>query len=312
MTKLPLVTVITPSFNQAEYLEGTIQSVLSQGYPNLEYLIVDGGSTDGSQAIIQKYASRLAGWICEPDRGQADGVNKGLALAHGDIIGWVNSDDLYLPGAIQGALEAFQAHPEAGMVYSNVRAIDGQGRTTNLMRYGDWGLEDLMTFHIIGQPGVLMHHEALKKAGYLDLNYHYMLDHHLWLRLAQVAPMVHVDSVWAAGRFHEAAKNVAQAARFGQEAYAIAEWMKAQPSLASRYARLEKRIWAGAHRMNARYLLDGGQPKAALQAYGKSLKAHPPTALSEAHRMLYAALSLVGLSGLKPVYLKLRQWVKRV
>ena len=312
MSELPLVSIITPSFNQAAYLESAIQSVLSQNYPNLEYIIVDGGSTDGSQQIIQKYASRLAGWVCEPDRGQADGVNKGFALAHGEIIGWLNSDDLYLPGAIEGAVAAFRSHPEAGLVYSNVRAIDGQGRAINLMRYGDWGLDDLMTFHIIGQPGAWMHHSALEKAGYLDVRYQFLLDHQLWLRLAQVAPMVHVNAVWAAGRFHPAAKNVAQAARFGQEAYAIVAWMQTQPGLLERYARLKKRVWAGAHRINARYLLDGGQPREALRAYGQSLWAYPPTALAESHRMVYALLSLLGLSGLKPVYLKLRGKVKRV
>jgi hypothetical protein len=124
--------------------------------------------------------------------------------------------------------------------------------------------------------------------------------------------MVYVDTIWASGRFHQAAKNVAQAARFGQEAYAIVAWMQTQPALAERYARLEKRIWAGAHRMNARYLLDGGQSREALQSYWKSFKAYPPTALSEGHRMVYAGLSLAGLGGLKPVYFKIRSLVRRI
>ncbi len=312
MSDLPPVSIVTPSFNQAEYLEQTIRSVIDQGYPNLEYIIVDGGSTDGSLEIIKKYAPCLSGWVSEPDRGQADGINKGLAMVHGDIVGWLNSDDLYKPGAIQGAVAAFQAHPQAGMVFSNVHAINGQGNVTNLMRYGDWSLEDLMTFHIIGQPGVFMRRSVLQQAGCLDLNYHFMLDHHLWLRMAQIAPMVYVDTVWASGRFHQAAKNVAQAARFGQEAYAIVAWMQTQPALVERYARLEKRIWAGAHRMNARYLLDGGQSREALQSYWKSFKAYPPTAISEGHRMVYAGLSLAGLGGLKPVYFKIRSLVRRI
>ncbi|MDD5370406.1 MAG: glycosyltransferase family 2 protein [Anaerolineaceae bacterium] len=311
MAVLPLVTIITPSFNQVAYLEQAIRSVLEQDYPNLEYYVMDGGSTDGSLEMIEKFAPRLAGWVSEPDRGQADGVNKGLARARGEIIGWLNSDDLYLPGAIASAVEALQAHPQAGMVFSDVQAIDAAGRVTNVMRYGDWGLEDLMTFHIIGQPGVFMRHSALQQVGLLDLRYRFLLDHQLWLRLAQVAPMVHVKAIWAAGRFHPAAKNVAQAPRFGHEAYAIVEWMRTQPALAEPYAYLEKRILAGAHRMNARYLLDGGLAREALRSYGKSLRAHPPTALSETHRMLYAGLSLIGLGGIKPVYFKLRQWIRR-
>jgi glycosyltransferase involved in cell wall biosynthesis len=311
MLDLPLVTVITPSFNQVDYLEQSMRSVLEQGYPNLEYFVMDGGSTDGSVELIEKYAPRLAGWVSEPDRGQADGVNKGLARAQGEIIGWLNSDDLYLPGAILGAVQTFQANPQAGMVFSDVQAIDAAGRVTNVMRYGNWGLEDLMTFHIIGQPGVFIRRRVLEGVGMLDLRYRFLLDHQLWLRLAQVAPMVHVRAVWAAGRFHPAAKNVAQAPRFGSEAYAIVDWMRTQPALAEPFSRLEKRIQAGAHRMNARYLLDGGLARESLRSYRLSFRAHAPTALSEAHRMAYAGLSLVGLGGVKPLYFKLRQWIRR-
>lgn len=311
MSDLPLVTVITPSFNQANYIEQTLRSVLEQAYPNLEYFVMDGGSTDGSVEIIQRYANRLAGWVSEGDRGQADAVNKGLARARGEIIGWLNSDDLYRPGAIQGAVNTFRAHPKAVLVFSDVEAIDSTGQITNVMRYGNWSLDDLMTFHIIGQPGVFLRNSVLEQAGLLDLNYHFMLDHHLWLRIVQCGSMQHVPDVWAAGRFHPAAKNVALAPRFGQEAYAIVEWMQQQPGLASRYQRLEKRIWAGAHRMNARYLLDGGLPREALAAYWKSLRAYAPIALTEAHRMLYAGLSLIGLEGIKPWYFRFRQFLRR-
>jgi GT2 family glycosyltransferase len=306
----PKVTIVTPSYNQAGFLEQTLQSVLSQGYPNLEYIVVDGGSTDGSVEIIANCADRLAWWVSEKDRGQADGINKGLARATGEIVAWLNSDDLYQPGAIAGAVAAFEAAPESGMVFSDVLAIDGAGKPINLMRYGDWGLDDLMTFHIIGQPGVFIRRSALEQAGFLDLEYHYLLDHHLWLRLAQHAPIRHVPAVWAAGRFHAEAKNVAQAAEFGREAYRIAEWMPTQPGLAERSRRLNRQIWAGAYRMNARYLLDGGQPAAALKAYSQSIRAYPPIGLSEAHRMIYAALSLAGLGGLKSVYLHMKRRLK--
>ena len=306
----PRITVITPSYNQAGFLEKTIQSVLGQDYPDLEYFVIDGGSTDGSQAVIERYAGRLAWWVSEKDRGQADAVNKGLARASGEIIGWVNSDDLYLPGALSGAAAAFDANPQAGLVFSNVRAIDENGDTTNLMRYGNWGLDDLMTFHIIGQPGVFLRRSVLEKVGYLDLSYHYMLDHQLWLRMAQAAPMVYVDTVWAAARYHSSAKNIALAPRFGQDAYAIAHWMSGEPGLKEPYQRLERRVWAGAHRMNARYMLDGGQNVEAIRCYWKSILCYPPIGLSEAHRMVYAALSLVGMGWLKPVYLRLRRRIK--
>jgi glycosyltransferase involved in cell wall biosynthesis len=307
---LPKVSIVTPSYNQAGFLEQTLHSVLSQGYPNLEYIVVDGGSTDGSRELIERYAGSLAWWISEKDTGQAEGINKGLARATGEIVAWLNSDDLYQPGAIAGAAAAFAAHPEAGMVFSDVLAVDGSGKATNLMRYGDWGLDELMTFHIIGQPGVFLRRSILERAGLLDLDYHYLLDHQLWLRVAQAAPIRHVPGIWAAARFHAEAKNVAQPTGFGRDAYTIVEWMRTQPGLLERYQRLAPQIWAGAHRMNARYLLDGGQPAAAWRCYWQSIRSYPPIGLSEAHRMAYAGLSLVGLGWLKPVYLRLRRRLK--
>jgi glycosyltransferase involved in cell wall biosynthesis len=307
MDSTPLVTIVTPSYNQAQFLEQTLRSVLDQGYPNLEYIVVDGGSTDGSLDIIQRYADRLAWWVSEKDRGQAEGINKGLARAHGEVVAWLNSDDVYLPGAISAAVDAFRADPELGLVFSDVQAIDGNGKVTNLMRYSDWGLEELMTFHILGQPGVFMRRSALERAGLLDPAFHFLLDHQLWLRIAQIAPIKYISGVWAQGRFHAAAKNVAQAPRFGEEAYRIVAWMQTRPELAERFTRLENQIWAGAHRINARYLLDGGLPREALSAYWKSLRAYPPTALAEWHRMVYAVLSMAGLSGLKSLYLNLRK-----
>lgn len=285
-----------------------MQSVLSQGYPNLEYMVIDGASTDGSVEIIQRYADRLAWWVSEKDRGQADAVNKGFARATGEYIGWLNSDDLYQPGSIQAAVEAFQAHPDCGMVYGDAVSIDGAGQPINVMTFHPWGLDDLMQFSIICQPGVYMRRSVLERAGYLDPTYHFMLDHHLWLRMLQLAPMHYVPERWASARFHAAAKNVAQAEAFGRDALRIVEWIEAQPGLAEPYYRLRRRIWAGAYRMDGRYLLDGGQPGPALRAYLRSLWAYPPAALSESRRILYAAASLfVNVEGLKQRYLQRRK-----
>lgn len=127
-TNTPLVTIVTPSFNQARFLEQTIQSVLNQDYPNLEYYIMDGGSTDGSVGIIQKYSDRLAGWISEKDRGQTDAINKGFARARGEILAWLNSDDTYEPGAVSAAVAALLAHPQAAAVYADCDFIDENNR----------------------------------------------------------------------------------------------------------------------------------------------------------------------------------------
>ncbi len=305
--ELPLVSIITPSFNQARFLEETIRSVLEQDYPRLEYLIVDGGSTDGSVEIIRRYADRLAWWVSEPDSGQAEAINKGLARARGEVVAWLNSDDFYLPGAIRGAVEALQRHPQAAFVYGDMLAVDEAGRTINVLRYPQWRLEDLLAFHIIGQPAVFIRRAALEAVGGLDPSYHYLLDHHLWLRLALQGEIRHVDALWAAARYHAGAKNRAHAAQFGREAFRILDWARAHPDLSRILARNERRVRASAHRVDARYLLDGGRPAAALRAYLRALVVHPPVALARLNILISASLELMGLGLLRRAYLRRRR-----
>src|SRR5512141_1228507 len=128
MIEHSLVSIITPSFNQAPYIEATIQSVLGQDYPRIEYIIIDGGSTDGTVDVIRKYESRLANWVSEKDKGQTDAINKGFARAKGDILAWLNSDDTYEPGAIRAAVQYLQAHPETGLVYGDCNFINVSGQ----------------------------------------------------------------------------------------------------------------------------------------------------------------------------------------
>jgi len=311
MSGLPLVSIVTPSYNQAVYLESTIRSVLDQDYTPLEYLIVDGGSTDGSLEIIQKYASRLAWWVSEKDSGQAEAINKGLQRASGEIVAWLNSDDLYLPGAIQGAVQAFQGDPYLGMVYGDAITMDQEGQQLNRLIFKDWGLKDLIGFRIICQPAVFMRKSVLEKAGYLDPSYHFMLDHLLWIKIARLAPIQHAPISWAAARHHPEAKNVAQAPGFGEETFRILEWMETQPDLAKLISEDRKRVEAGAYRLKARYLLDGGQPGPALKAYWQATLASPGFALKHWHRMVYAGLSLVGGQGLAGWYYRLKKQATR-
>lgn len=300
------VSIITPSYNQAAYLETTLQSVIRQDYPHLEHLVVDGGSNDGSQQIIQKYAGQLSWWVSERDSGQAEAINKGILHSHGEIVAWLNSDDLYLPGAVSHAVKTLAENPACSFVFGNAITIDTGGRLLNSLVFDDWDLTDLMSFRIICQPAVFMRRSFLDQAGLLDLNLHYMLDHHLWLRLARLAPIQHTPVFLAAARHHPGAKNVSQAPGFGRETLKLLDWMKKDPQFSGLFNRKRHRIEGGAYRLNARYLLDGGQPGPALKWYGKSFLASPRYALRHWHRMLYALISLLGLKKVGDIFLLLR------
>lgn len=310
MNDLPLVSIVTPSFNQAQYLEQTIRSVLAQPEENspafrLEYIIVDGGSTDGSQEIIAKYAHRLAWWVSEADEGQAQAINKGFRHSHGEILAWLNSDDLYLPSAVSQAVKALQANPRLGFVFGDALSIDAQGRPIHRLSFGDWNLSDLIRFRVICQPAVFFRRSVWELAGGLDESFHYMLDHQLWIKLARVSEIQHIPALWAAARQHPQAKNVAQAARFGEETQQIYEWMLTQPDLGAMVRRHERQVRAGVFRLTARYLLDGGAPAQALRTYLRAIGEDPLFALKHWHRMIFALLSLAGAGRLRGFYEKI-------
>lgn len=304
---MTLVSIVTPSYNQAPYLEQTIQSVLEQDYPRIEYIVIDGGSTDNSVEIIKNYADRLAYWTSEKDSGQAEAINKGFAHAKGEILAWLNSDDYYMLNTISVAVRCFEQNPDVVMVYGDMLAVDGDGRTLNLMKYKQLSLEDLLCFQIIGQPSVFFRRSALEKAGMLESTFHFMLDHHLWIRLAQQGRILHVPQVWSAARYHAEAKNRARAAEFGREAFRVLEWAKKQPELEQIVSKVNRRALASAHRYDARYLLDGGQTGPALGAWLRALAIHPPTALQRMNLFISAVLILTGLSKLREVILRRRQ-----
>jgi glycosyltransferase involved in cell wall biosynthesis len=302
-----LVSIVTPSYNQAKYLEQTIRSVLEQDYPSIEYIVIDGASTDGSMDIIKKYSDKLAYWISEKDSGQAEAINKGFARATGEIIAWLNSDDYYLPGTISAAVKAFDENPDAVIVYGNMLAVDENGKTFTILNYKQLTLEDLLCFQIIGQPAVFMRRSALKKTSGLNPDFHFLLDHLLWIQLAQLGKGLHVNQTWSAARYHPEAKNRAKAAEFGREAFRILDLVSQDENLALILANISRRARASAHRVDARYLLDGGQPAESLAAWMRALFIHPPTALARMNILISGGLSLLGLERYREVILKKRK-----
>jgi GT2 family glycosyltransferase len=281
--------------------------VLGQDYPRIEYIVIDGGSTDNSVEIIRNYADRLAYWTSEKDRGQAEAINKGFARANGEIVAWLNSDDYYMLNTVSVAVRCFEQNPDVTMVYGNMLAVDGNDQTINVLKYKQLSLEDLLCFQIIGQPSVFFRRSALEKTGPLEPTFHFMLDHHLWIRLAQQGRILHVPQVWSAARYHAEAKNRARAAEFGREAFRVLDWAKRQPELAPAVSKVKRRALASAHRYNARYLLDGGQTTSALGAWVRALVIHPPTALGRMNLFISAILILTGLSRLREAILRRRQ-----
>ena len=173
----PLVSIITPSFNQGRFIEETIQSVLSQEYPNIEYLVIDGGSTDETLDILRKYEDRLR-WISEPDEGQSDAINKGFQLARGEVVAWLNSDDTFLPGAVSKAVNFLVTHPEVMMVYGEGYQIDEQGRVKGRFQatepFNLWRL--IYYSDYILQQTVFMQKQVFKEVGMLDKALHYGID----------------------------------------------------------------------------------------------------------------------------------------
>lgn len=205
----PLVSIITPSFNQAQFLEQTILSVLGQDYPQIEYLIVDGGSTDGSLDIIQRYTPRLAWWVSEPDRGQTDAINKGFSHTQGEILAWLNSDDTYQPGAISQAVDYLQSHPEAGMVYGDANLIDAGGVIIGQFPARQTDYRRLRRGYVhIPQQAAFFRASLWKQAGPLDPTFYFAMDYDLWVRLARISELHYLPSLWANFRLHGSGKSV--------------------------------------------------------------------------------------------------------
>ena len=211
----PLVSIVTPSFNQAPFLAQTIESVLSQDYAPIEYIVVDGASTDGSQEIIRRYADRLAYWESTPDRGQTDAINKGFARATGKYLAWLNSDDVYQSGAISEAVAYLEGHPEVGMVYGDCTFIDADGREIGRFPAAQTDYQRLRRGYVhIPQQASFFKADLWRSVGPLDPSFYFAMDYDLWVRLAKEAPLVYLPGrVWASFRLHGDAKTIAADAR---------------------------------------------------------------------------------------------------
>jgi len=201
MNSNPLVTIVTPSLNQGLFIKPTIDSVLSQDYPHIEYLVMDGGSTDGTLEILKSYGDRVR-WVSEPDRGQSHALNKGFQRAKGEILGWINSDDVLLPGAVTKAVEAFQRDPGLGMVYGEGFILEEDGSVRCRFPYSEpfdlWRL--ICYWDCILQQSVYMRKAALEAIGWVDESIHWGMDWDVFIRMAKSFPVERLEAEMGAIR----------------------------------------------------------------------------------------------------------------
>ncbi len=206
--QLPKITLVTPSYNQGVFIEETIESVISQNYPNLEYIVVDGGSTDKSVDIIKKYSSHIDYWESKPDSGQTDALLKGFNRATGDIFCWLNSDDILEPGTLFEVAEFFFENPEAELVYGNATWIDKDSKVLRSKKEHDFNQFVFLYDHnYIPQPSTFWRKSLYEKVGGLNPDISVAMDTDFWIRCLQHTNFYHVNKQWSRMRFHEDAKT---------------------------------------------------------------------------------------------------------
>jgi len=213
MKSVPKISVITPTLNQAVFIEKTIKSVLSQNYPNLEYLIIDGGSTDGTLEILKKYSGSLR-WFSEVDKGQADAVNKGMRICTGDIIGYINSDDEYEPGSLQRVAEYFDDHPDTTWLTGKCKIIDLHSvEVMKLVTFYKYLLlrtrskKLLKIVDFISQPATFWRKRIVDEIGFLNEEFHIVMDYDYWIRITERYPIIFMDEYLANFRTYPSSKT---------------------------------------------------------------------------------------------------------
>ena len=274
---LPLVSIVTPSYNQGAFIEETIHSVLSQDYPRIEYIVVDGGSTDGTLDILRKYEDRLT-WFSEPDRGQSDAINKGFQRSHGEILAWLNSDDIYLPGVVRTAADYLAVHSYVAMVYGDCNMVDEQGQVVGRSIWiEDFDLRRVVEdLDYIYQPATFFRRQAFEGVGMLDIDLHYCMDYDLWIRIGKKYPVRRIPCVLANVRVYPHTKTASGGEDRWQEVFEISR-RHGGGIFAPRYHHAERAYY---YAQSGLRCLRKGKVKEAMNRFDKALESWPAINLS--------------------------------
>lgn len=275
--KLPLVSVVTPSYNKGAFIEETILSVKNQTYPRVEHIIIDGGSSDNTLDVIKKYEGAYnMQWVSEPDNGQSDAINKGWKMAKGEILGWLNSDDTYMPWAIETAVKFLTDHPDVSVVYGDCNWVDECSEVTGRRQARKFALKEMLCRgNMVPQPAAFLRREIIDEVGYLDTNLHFAMDFDLWIRIGLEFKVEHIPQFLANFRLCPRTKSMDEAYKFAPEHLYILDKIFADPKLPKEVRALRRRAYSVVHfRFGADYFSQR-QIKPARKHLVKAIKLYP-------------------------------------
>jgi hypothetical protein len=266
------VSIVTPSYNQGEFIEETIRSVLLQGYPDIEYMVIDGGSEDHSVEIIRRYEPWLAYWISEKDRGQAHAVNKGWERARGQVLAYLNSDDMLEPNVLQRVVSAYRADPEAALIYGDCNLVNADGDLLRALGSRPYCRAGLLLADYIHQSSAFVGRAAFDQIGLLDESFHMTMDYDYWVRLAMASlQMVYLPEVLSSARLAAGTKTQSQTLKFLGDTLRVLDSVYEAPNVPEDVRRVKRKAYANAWRLGGIRYFDAGMRKAAIGAMLKSL-----------------------------------------
>ncbi len=269
MTSLPSISIITPSLNHGQYIQSAIDSVLGQAYPNCQYQVLDGGSTDNTLDILVSYGDRLH-WISESDTGQAAAINIGWQGSSAEIVAWLNADDYYLDGVLQIVAEHFRDHPRTEVLYGMCDFVNAEGRPVGHYDTGPFDYLQLLSgaVNFIPQPSVFMRRRVLEESGYLNEDLHYVFDYEYWLRIGLCHRVKYIPKKLSVMRLHENAKSIAELSALSEELVEMYRGFFVRQDLSSDQKNVKRRslarvyiraadgaFWAGNNKLARKFLL---------------------------------------------------------